>query len=203
MANAEFLSWERVSFQGDLWEIRLLRCPQELNLKAAKSSRSEGEGKELFVRQAGTWDPWLQSLHLNTRLLQQQNTKKLHGTKNNHMHAQLGQILDPKDTKRPINPLSLLKSLEPRQGVRSKSRVLHTPPAHNTTQGVGKETKPPLGPDPWTHPYPHRKEGRGCLPLREWTEQGNLLFILTPHCCSRGPSKAWPKFLFWSLINFY
>ena len=51
------------------------------------------------MRQAGTWDPWLQSLHLNTRLLQQQNTKKLHGTKNNHMHAQLGQILDPKDTE--------------------------------------------------------------------------------------------------------
>ena len=43
----------------------------------------------------------LQCLHLDTPLLQKQNTKKLYGTKNNCVHAQLGQILDPKDTKRP------------------------------------------------------------------------------------------------------
>ena len=46
----------------------------------------------------------LQCLHLDTPLLEQQNTKKLPGTKNNCMHAQLGQILDPKDTKRPKKP---------------------------------------------------------------------------------------------------
>ena len=48
----------------------------------------------LGLRQAGTWDPLLQCLHLDTRLLGQQNTKKLQGTKNNCVHAQLGQILD-------------------------------------------------------------------------------------------------------------
>ena len=41
--------------------------------------------------------------NLDIPLLKQQNTKKLHGTKNNCMHAQLGQILDPRDTKRPNN----------------------------------------------------------------------------------------------------
>ena len=45
----------------------------------------------------------LQCFHLGTPLLQQQNTKKLSGTKNNCVHAQLGQILDKryKETKKP------------------------------------------------------------------------------------------------------
>ena len=51
------------------------------------------------LSQAGTWDPLLQCLHLDTPLLQQQNTKKLYGTKNNCVHVQLGQILEPKDTE--------------------------------------------------------------------------------------------------------
>ena len=52
--------------------------------------------------------------------------------------------------------LPLLKSLEQKQGVRRKSRVLRMPPAHTTTtRGVGKTPKPPLQPNPWTHPYPH------------------------------------------------
>ena len=31
----------------------------------------------VIVRQAGTWDPLLQCLHLDKHLLEQQNTKKL------------------------------------------------------------------------------------------------------------------------------
>ena len=46
----------------------------------------------LVVRQAGTWDPLPQCLQLDKCLLQQQNTKKLYGTKNNCVHAQVGQI---------------------------------------------------------------------------------------------------------------
>ena len=38
---------------------------------------------------------------------------------------------------------------------RSKIRVLHMPPAHTTTKGVGKTPKPPLQPNLGTHPYPH------------------------------------------------
>ena len=41
----------------------------------------------------------LQSLHLDTPLLKQQNTKKLYGTKNNCVHAQLGQMMDDKMQK--------------------------------------------------------------------------------------------------------
>ena len=40
------------------------------------------------------WDLLLQSLQLDKCLLEQQNTKKLKGTKNKHMHACLGLIMD-------------------------------------------------------------------------------------------------------------
>ena len=46
-----------------------------------------------------TWDSLLQCLHLNRCLLEPQNTKKLWGTKNNHMHGQLEQIMDNKIQK--------------------------------------------------------------------------------------------------------
>ena len=54
------------------------------------------------MRQAGTWDlgPFsvvLQCLHLDITLFQQQSTKKLHGTKNNCVHVQLGQIQDQRN----------------------------------------------------------------------------------------------------------
>ena len=57
------------------------------------------EEEKLILRQAGTWDPLLQCLHLDKPLLQQQNTKKLQGTKNNFMHGQLGQIMNKKIQK--------------------------------------------------------------------------------------------------------
>ena len=57
----------------------------------------------------------LQCLYLDTALLEQ-NIKKLYGTKNNAMHIQLGQTLDPKDTRRPKNPTATLKNLEQKQG---------------------------------------------------------------------------------------
>ena len=71
------------------------------------------------IRQAGTWDPLLQCLHLDKPLLQQQNTKKLQGTKNNCLCVQLGQIMDKiqKDQKKKEKTqLPLLKSREQKQG---------------------------------------------------------------------------------------
>ena len=54
----------------------------------------------VVLGQSGTWDPLLQCLHLDTPLLEQQDTKKLFGTKNNCVHVQLGQILDKRDQKK-------------------------------------------------------------------------------------------------------
>ena len=68
------------------------------------------------MRQAWGWDPLLQCLYLDAPLLQQQNTKKLYGTKNNCACAlganSLEQILDAKGTKRPKTSAST--SEEPR-----------------------------------------------------------------------------------------
>ena len=53
------------------------------------------------TRQAWDLGPFasvLQNLRLEKPLLEQQNTKKLYWTKNNYLHAHLGQILDTKET---------------------------------------------------------------------------------------------------------
>ena len=40
--------------------------------------------------------------------------------------------------------------------------------------------------------------------LPHWgSEQGYLLLVFTPSCCSTSPNKALPEFLVWPLINFY
>ena len=49
------------------------------------------------------------------------------------VHQQLGQILDPKDTKRSKYQLLLLRGLEQKLRVGCKSRVLHMTPALNST----------------------------------------------------------------------
>ena len=68
----------------------------------------------------------LQCLQPDPPLLKQQNKNKLYGTKTNCMPTQLGQILDPNDTE----------SLEQKQGVRSKRRILSMSPcAHHHQRG--------------------------------------------------------------------
>ena len=120
------------------------------------------------------------------------------------MHAQLGQIMDKKIQKTKKNPLlPILKSLEQKQGVGSKSSVLSMPVALNTSRGVGRPPQPRLWPDPWTHPYPHPIQGTSSRTLGGASKQGNLLFVLAPRCCSRGPNKALPAFVVWPLVNFY
>ena len=64
-------------------------------------------------------------------LLELQHARKLSGTKNNRVLAQLGQILDPK------TQLPLLKSWEHTVGVGSRSPVLPPDPRMQRHQGVG------------------------------------------------------------------
>ena len=141
----------------------------------------------------------LQCLHLDTPLLEQQNIEKLYGTKNNCVHGQLEQILDPKDTKRPKRPNCHF------WGAWSKNRVsgvkagycicpLHTTPP----KGWGKHLSHPSGPTPGHIPTltPYKKE----VPLGK---QRSLLFVLAPARCSRGPNKALTEFPGWPLVNFY
>ena len=71
------------------------------------------------------------------------------------------------------------------------------PRALNTIKGLGKTPKPPLDTAPTL--IPHNDQAR---PTRGG-QQGNLLLVLTPDCCSWGPKKALPEFLVWPLINLY
>ena len=79
-------------------------------------------------------DPLLQCLHLDTPLLEQQNTKKLYGTENNSVHAQLGKILEPKDTKRPKTPTATFEGSGTKTGGWEQKQGTAPAPAHSTTE---------------------------------------------------------------------
>ena len=63
---------------------------------------------------------------------------------------ELGQILDPKDKKRPQNPTATSEELGAKTGV--WETIVHVPCTQHHL-GVGKPPKPSLQPDPWTHPF--------------------------------------------------
>ena len=93
----------------------------------------------------GPFAAMLQSLHLDTPLLEQQNTKKLYGTTNNCMHAQWGQILAPKETKKKKNPAALKEPGGKTCCWEQKQDIAQTPLADIISE-VGKAPKPPLWP---------------------------------------------------------
>ena len=135
---------------------------------------------------------------------------KLSRTKNNCVHAQLGQIMNNKIPKDKKAPLALLKSRAEKQGAGSKSRGLGMPPALSTNKAVGKPPKPPLWPNSWTHHYPHPTEGSRSASLCSRREQARA--PVTCSCCPPGPCpsaaagapiKALYEFLVWPLVNFY
>ena len=152
------------------------------------------------VRQAGTWDPLLQCLHLDKGLLEQQNTKKLYGTKNNCTHAQLGQIMDKKIQK-DKNKKPTATSEEPGAKAGYCACPLHTPPPKGWVKHLSQPSGLTPGPSPTLTPCnepahsPQRaSKGTCCL--------FSLSHPPDPRC-SRDPNKALPEFLVWPLINFY
>lgn len=93
------------------------------------------------LRQAGTWDPVPQSLHLDTTLLELEDTKKLCGTRNNCVYVQFWQIVDQK-IQRKKNPSQL-----PFRRAWSKNTGCVTPkqgtayaPLHSAPQRDGQTT---------------------------------------------------------------
>ena len=117
------------------------------------------------MRQAWDWDPLLQCLYLDAPLLQQQNTKKLYGTKNNCACAlganSLEQILDAKGTKRPKTSASTSEEPRTKTGLWGAKQEDYAFPLH-------RPPKPPLQPNPWAHTYPHPMWGTRLLHLGEW-----------------------------------
>ena len=109
------------------------------------------------MRQAWDRDPLLQCLYLDTPLLQQQNTEKLYGTKNNCACAlganSLEQILDAKDTKKTKTSTSTFE--EPRTktgfwGAKAEDCVcpLHTPPPEGWADLLSYPSSPTPGHTP-------------------------------------------------------
>ena len=157
---------------------------------------------KLKVRQAGTWDPLLQCCNACTWT----NVSLSNKIQRNHKGLKITACMCSwgkfwtaryKETKKPNCHF---------WRARGKSRVLHTPPVHNTTDGVGKTPKPPSGPTPGHTPTLTPCKEPTCPPPppppQGPSKQENLLFVLTPLCCSRGPNTALTEFLVWSLINF-
>ena len=99
------------------------------------------------------------------------------------MHAQLGQILDPNDTKRPKNP-----------SVTFKDRMANPNPAHTTTQATTPLAHPldtPLSSPHVRNSSPHSFQG---------ASKDTCYLFLFPLCCNRAPSKAWLEFLVCSCL---
>lgn len=69
---------------------------------------------------------------------------KQNGTKNHDMHAQFGENMDPKYTKRPKYPTATFEEPEANQCIKSKSSVLCMSPGHTAICSVGRTFKPCL-----------------------------------------------------------
>lgn len=112
----------------------------------------------LVLRQAGTWDPWLQCLHLEEHLLKQQNTKKLQGTKITVCVNIWDKLADNKIWKDPKRPTATSEDLGAKQG-------LHTHLGTKYHHRGGQTTpKHPLPIQPWhTSTSPHKELSHACL----------------------------------------
>ena len=106
--------------------------------------------RRLEVCGLGPFGAMFQSFHLDTPLLEQQNTKKLYGTTNNCMHAQWGfSNSGPKRYKRYKKKKKKPAALKEPGGKtwcwEQKQDIAQTPLADITSE-VGKAPKPPLWP---------------------------------------------------------
>ena len=159
------------------------------------------------MRQAGTWDPLLQCCnactwtHLSLSNKRQRNCM---GLKITACMCSWGKFWTQKIQRDQKNPTATFEKAGAKTGcLEQKQGTACTWPLHTTSpKGWAKLLSQPSGPTPGHTPTltPYKKQA---CPPQGVSNQGNLLFVLTAHCCSRGPSKALPKFLVWPLVNFY
>ena len=161
--------WVRSFGQPSYWKLSLLSVP--FCLVSTLERRAISPFYRCKWNWPGTWEPLLRCHHACTwtRLFLSNEIEKPSGTKNNGVHAQLGQILDPKDTRRLKNTTATFE--EPgaksrRLGVKAGycSFCLPTAPP----KGWAKLLNHPSGPAP------------GHTPYKQQTQKGA--------CCSRSPS---------------
>ena len=138
------------------------------------------------LRVETSWDLGPFAAVLDTPLLKQQNTKKLYGTKNNCVHAQLGQILDPKRYKRPKNPTSTSEEPRAKTGCwEQKQGTEHAPGSQQHLRGGQNEhLSCPSGPTPGhtSTLTPYKEQARHPPRPTSASEQAR-----EPIVCSRSP----------------
>ena len=138
----------------------------------------------LRLRQAGTWDPLLQSCstwtwtHLSSSNKMQRNCMGLQITVCMRRWYKFWTQKIQRDQKPNCHIWRAL----------SKNRVLHKPPAHTTTYRVDKTPKPPLWPDRWTHPYPHSAQDTGLPSPPSGRKQAREPVVRS--CCFPGGSEV-------------
>ena len=143
----------------------------------------------------GTWDPLLQGLHLDKRLLEQQNTKELWGTKNNCVHVQSGQIMNSKIQKGQNATVTspLVRCQEQKHGTTRDPCTQHREGGGQTSSAT------PPAPTHWSaHLTPFK-----LTPRPPGMEQGYAFLAFAPSCCSTSPSKDLSESLIGPLTNFY
>ena len=151
----------------------------------------------VILRQAGTWAPLLQGCSACTWTRLSSSNKR----QRNYMRLKITGCMHSwgkfwtKDTKRPKNPSATFEG--PRAKAGYFACPLHTTPPKWWANHPSHPSVPTPGHTPTLTPYKERARPRA------GSKQGNLLFVLTPCCCSGVPSKALPEFLVWPLINFY
>ena len=126
--------------------------------------------------QTENWIPLVSQseFQVDPALLQQRNTKKLHGIKNNCLLAAVRAHSVPKIQKRPKTPLPLLKNLEQRPDPACAQ-------ACNSHKGWANHLSHPSGPtlEP-TPTFTLHKEQAHCPPPQGLSKLGKLLFVLHP-----------------------
>lgn len=86
-------------------------------------------------------------------------------------------------------------------GGRNKNSILGMMPAQSTTKGVGRPHKSPEQPKPWTCRPPSARLRN--QPILLECQQGHLLLVFIPLCCSMNRNKALLEILIWPLLSFY
>ena len=146
---------------------------------------------DVHLRQAGTWDPFLQCLHLDISSSNkiQRNYKRLKIT------ACVGRWLKlwTKRYKKAKTQLPLLRFQEQKQGAMHDACTEHH-------KGGGQTTQTPSGPHRSTPPLTPLKEP--ARPPQRMSKGTCDLFSLPP-AAAPVSTKALPEFLVWPLTNFY
>ena len=134
----------------------------------------------IILRQAGTWDPLLQCLHLHLdkHLLEQQNTKKLQGTKNHCIHAQLGQIMNK--IQKGHKPTAISEVPGAKAG--SPAGSLHTAPPRGWTDHL---SLPSIQPTHQPPPSPHLRN----QPLLLGERAKGTCYLFSLHRAAQAPVK--------------